>query len=102
MTFMKAVRPHTMTKVFQRNKNSVWQVKNAGVVKLVLEENNQLTHMERATKHVRCFTREFLRGGKENSFHKVLPIRKRKISSIFFFHSLTLYYYLLSGIGKLT
>ena len=56
---MKAVRPHTMTKVFQRNKNSVWRVKNAGVVKLVLEENNQLTHMERATKHVRCFTREF-------------------------------------------
>ena len=49
---MKAVRPHTMTKVFQRNKNSVWRVKNAGVVKLVLEENNQLTHMERATKHV--------------------------------------------------
>ena len=81
---MKAVRPHTMTKVFQRNKNSVWRVKNAGVVKLVLEENNQLTHMERATKHVRCFTHEFLRGGKENSFHKVLPIRKRKISSIFF------------------
>ena len=100
---MKAVSPHTMTKVFQRNKNSVWRVKNAGVVKLVLEENNQLTHMERATKHVRCFTREFLRGGKENSSpHKVLPIRKRKISSIFFFHSLTSYYYLLSGIGKLT
>ena len=79
---MKAVSPHTMTKVFKRNKNSVGRVKNPGVVNLVLEENNQLTHTECATKHV--FTREFFRGGKENSFHKVLPIRKRRISSIFF------------------
>lgn len=82
---MKAVSPHTMTKVFQRNKNSVWRVKNAGVVKLVLEENNQLTHMERATKHVRCFTLEFLRGGKENSFHKVLPNKETEDILNFFF-----------------
>ena len=32
---------------------------------------------------MRCFTRDFFGGGKENSFLKVLPIRKRKISSIF-------------------
>ena len=45
---MKAVSPHTMTKLFKKSKNSVWWVKNAGFVKLVLEENNQLTHIERA------------------------------------------------------
>ena len=66
------------------------------------KQSTVLTHMERATKHVRCFTREFLRGGKEKSFHKVLPIRKRKISSIFFSLANFVLLYLLSGIGKLT
>ena len=76
---MKAASPCTITKVFKRDKNSVWWVKNAGVVKVVLEENNQLTRIERATKHVRCFTWEFFWGGKENSFHKgCLPFDRKE------------------------
>ena len=51
-TFIKAVSPHTATKVFKRNKNLVWLVKNVGIVKL--EEDNQLKHQICA-----MFTREF-------------------------------------------
>ena len=49
---MKVVSPQTTTKVFKRNKNLVWLVKNIGIVRL--EEDNQLTH-----KICAMFAREF-------------------------------------------
>ena len=58
-----------MTKVFKRNKNLVWLVKNVGIVKL--EEDNQLTHQLCA-----MFTREFFLRWKAKQFSQVFSNNK--------------------------
>ena len=70
---MKAVSPHTITKVFKRNKNLVWRMKHVTVVKLVSEktwiiERLSIIHGEKQSIDAHrtgkktcagCFTREF-------------------------------------------